>query len=371
MTSAKLYMSQHNYDRADTALTKEVAKNPQNSEAWYLLGRIKLEQGNIPLMVDYFDKSLAAGKEFEKDITDAKKYAWQISLNRGAALYNRAMALKKVPATAGNDSIQIYLGQSVDAYRVALKANPDSAMTYENMSIAQYSGDKYDDELVTLKEGLQRTHQAMFDTMIIDAYRAKLDNINQKIFTLEKAGKKTETTPLYQEAITTINTARKDYPSDLDLIAIQTDFYVRSGRANEAKPTIREAIAKEPGNKLNHYNLGVLLMQTDSLTTAIKEFEAALAIDPKYDVALQNCAVAYMKLGDKVRKANQDAGSKKDPDKSYIDSFKKAAGYFETLTAIKPGDPNLWDSLASAYANAGMVKKAEEAIKKADAIRKK
>ena len=42
----------------------------------------------------------------------------------------------------------------------------------------------------------------------------------------------------------------------------------------------------------------------------------------------------------------------------------------ETIVAMKPQQLNYYDLLVSAYANAGDIKKAEEAAKKADALRK-
>ena len=370
MTSAKLYMSQRNFEKADSALTKELSKSPQNSEAWYLLGRVKLEEGDYSKMAESFDKSLENGKEFEKDITDARKFVWQVSINRGANLYNRSAQLEKQAGTTKNDSVAIYRENAIQAYKTALSVNPDSTITYTNLAIAQFALDRFDDEIVTLKDGINRTHTHALDTLLIDAYRSKLADFNTKITAAEAKKDKQAATALYGQALTSVNEARAMFPDNTDLMAIQTDFYVRSGRTEEAKPSIREEIAKDPANKVNHYNLGVLLMQSDSLEGAIQEFEAALKSDPAYEVALQNVAVSYMKLADKIRKANQEAGAKGETDKSYVNDFKKAAGYFEKLTEVKPNDAAIWEYLASAYANANMVKKAQEALKKADELRK-
>ncbi len=369
LTSAKLYMSQKNYQRADTSLTKELSINPQNPEAWYLLGRVKLELGEYDKMADAFDKSLENSKEYEKDISDAKRYVWQLSVNKGASLYNRSSVLEHEASGTKNDSVRIYRQEAAESYKTALRMNPDSAITYTNLAIDQLALDNYDDAITTLNSGIQHTHAVTLDTMLIDAYRSKLNDLNTKIIDAEAKKDKEAENNLFSQAITSVNQARQLFPENTELMAIQTDFYVRSGRAEEAKPSIREALQKDPTNKISHYNLGVLLLQSDSLDGAISEFEAALKTDPSYDVALQNAAVAYMKLGDKKRKANQEAGAKED--KSYRTYFKKAADYFEQLTKIKPDDPAIWEYLASAYANADMVSKAKEALKKADELRKK
>ncbi len=78
-----------------------------------------------------------------------------------------------------------------------------------------------------------------------------------------------------------------------------------------------------------------------------------------------------MKYGDKLKKAAQESESK---DKSYIQHFKDATKYFEQLINLNDKNkenPDYWDYLASAYANANMVKQAKEAIAKADELRKK
>ena len=42
LTSAKLYIQQKNFDRALDVLQKEVEKNPQSDEGFYLLGYIHI-----------------------------------------------------------------------------------------------------------------------------------------------------------------------------------------------------------------------------------------------------------------------------------------------------------------------------------------
>jgi len=373
MTSAKLYMSQKNYEKADTALRREIQKNPQNGEAWYLLGRLQLERGNIADAIDALDKAsnTATGKDFAADIQTARTYAWQVSINKGASLYNRSVALEHDQADAKKDSIRIYREAAVSAYRDAITASPDSAMNYQNLAIDQFALGDYESEIATLKEGIKRTKSQSLEPLLIDAYSAKYNAVNQKILKAESAGNKQEAADLYKQALGTVDEARTLYPDNADLVALQIDLYVRSGKAEEAKPSIRTALQKDPNNKVFNYNLGVLLLQTDSLREATPYFEKSLEIDPNYEPALQNLAVTHMKLGDRMKKATQDAGSKKEVNKAYVEHFKKAAGYFERLTTLKPDDANYWDYLASAYANADMVKDAKKALEKSDEIRKK
>ncbi len=368
LTSAKLYIQNKDYVSAERSLQKEVEKNPNNTEAWVLLGKMRVELANFTGAADAFRSAqkTAGAKDFDKDITTGLHATWGQSLNAGVNCYNRSL-------NASKDSVASLLKCAVDNYRVAISILPDSVITYENLAIALHAGGDADGEIATLKEGLSRKQSTDLYSSLINAYLQKAQNAEAK-------GSKQEASADYANALTAITDARKLQPDDAELLGMMIDLYVRLGRASEAKPLINEAIAKDPSNKIYQYNMGVLLMQgdsvthTDSLEEAIKHFDAALAADPKYGVALQNIAVAHMKLGDKIKRANQAAGAKKEADKSYLDHFKKASDYFQQLIDLSDANkanPDYWDYLASAYANAGMVKKAEEAIKTADSLRKK
>ncbi len=358
MTSAKLYIQRSEWASAEKSLTQEVAKNPQNAEAWYLLGTTRMQLVNYIGAIEAFDNSLKNSNEYAEKITQAKKYIWGQSLNAGVNYFNKSIS---APA----DSAALLRKQAIEYYNTALFVNPDSIITYQNLAVAQHADGNYNAEINTLKEGLKHKPTPALYTSLINAYLTKAQKA-------EAAGNKQEANQNYDEAIKAIIDARKITPEDNDLLATMIDLHIRIGKANEAKPYIREAVATDPTNKVYQYNLGVLLMQTDSLEEAITHFEVALKTDPDYDVALQNIGVAYLKIGDKMKQsAQQNQDLKKDVDKSYLDKFKKAVSYLEHLVEIKKEDPNAWDLMASAYANANMLKEAKGALEKADSLRKK
>jgi len=65
LTSAKLYIQQKNYDKALEVLKKDVEKNPQSDEGYYLMGGIYGEKGQYDQMVDAYNKIGAAIKKRE------------------------------------------------------------------------------------------------------------------------------------------------------------------------------------------------------------------------------------------------------------------------------------------------------------------
>jgi tetratricopeptide (TPR) repeat protein len=355
-TSAKLYIQRSDWAKAEELLAKEVEKNPNNAEAWYLLGDVRLRQNNYRGMMDAFDHSLKVSNEFQGKIAETKRFAWAQAVNDGVTMYNKSV---KAPP----DSAAEFLKQAIDHYGVAIMISPDSVVGYQNMSVAQYAAGNYDEQIRYLKQAVQRKPTLDLQVHLANAYLNKAQ-------TAEAKGNTQDAQANYSEALAILGEAQKANPDDEEVMRTMIDLYIKTGRSNEAKPMMRQALEDDPTNKIYQYNLGVLLLQSDSLEAAIHYFEEALKLDPMYEFALQNIGVAHLKLGDEMRKAS-DSPKGSAGNRAFIDHFKKAAQYFEQLVKLKGDNADYWDFLASAYANAGMVKQAEEAIRKADALRKK
>jgi len=360
MTSAKLYIQRSDWPSAEKALAKEVEMNPKNAEAWYYLGFARMQMKKFEDALTAFNQSLQAGNEFSAKVNEAKHFGWQQTLNNGVSKYNASLNTSK-------DSAEALRQQAIASYKLAIAYEPDSSVSYHRMAVAQLAEGNYDDEISYLKQGLDKKKDPEYYRMIINSYTQKGQDLDAK-------GNKQEAIANYENAISVLTDARKLDPNDADLLGMMINLYISAGRASDAKPSIREALEREPQNKVYQYDLGVLLMQSDSLDAALEHFQAALAVDSNYQEALRNAALAHMKKGERMKEvAGVKAGSKKDTeiDKSYQEEFKQSVWYLERLTSVKSDDPNLWDALATAYGNAGMYKDVKGALEKADALRKK
>lgn len=370
-TSAKLYMQRGEWDAAEASLMKEVENNPANGEAWYFLGQVRLRKGEQALegknydkmktdftnMMYSYGKSLEATPEFQDKITNEKLYAWQKSLNAGVELFNKSIQAPDAEAKG-------LRAQAVEMYDMAISIIPDSILPYKNITIALGVDDLYDKQLPYLQKARSISSDPVITNALIEYYLNKADE-------LKAAGNEAGAMENYNLALTELKEARTIDDSNPDLLNAMIDTYIKIGKSEEAIPLMEEGLSKDPTNRDYHYNLGVLLMQSDKLEEAIKHFDAALEADPNYDIALQNAGSAHLKLADEMKKASQSEDLRASgTDNKYKEVFKKAAGYFERLSRIKPDDPNVWDFLGSAYANAGMLREAEAAIKKADELRK-
>ncbi len=76
------------FDKAMVLALEATEKNPNNSEAWCLLGKLQGKKDLIKEMMESFGKSLAIDTKFANDIEQEKSYYFQTSFNNGAKNYN-------------------------------------------------------------------------------------------------------------------------------------------------------------------------------------------------------------------------------------------------------------------------------------------
>jgi len=360
MTSAKLYLAHPevagNLEKAEAALEREVAKNPGNSEAWFRLGQTRYELKKYIEMGQAMDQSLKAGSEFSKECVTYKMNAWSQLINKGVAQQN-------LIAKGNKDSTQFYAANAQKSYLDAVQLNPDSAITYEYLAITYSVQKNYPTQIAYLTKARDRKNDNAYTIDIINAYNAKADG--ERL-----AGDTASANADLNKALAELVTARQKEPDNTELLRSSINIYIQLGRAKEALPLMEESLAKKPEDKELNFNLGILLMQSDNLDEAIPRFEKAISIDPNFEEALRNVSVAYVKQGEKLKQASAASGSKT-VDKSYIAKFQSAVKHLEKLTELKKDNPDYWDALATAYANANMIKDANRAMKMADGLRKK
>ncbi len=104
-----------------------------------------------------------------------------------------------------------------------------------------------------------------------------------------------------------LDDAVKFYEAASKLQPDSVEPYVKLGDSNfdaekyqEAEKWYLRALEKEPKNKNVRTDIGLtfFLREPRDLDRAIKEYKAALAIDPQLEIALQNLALAYREGGD-------------------------------------------------------------------------
>lgn len=353
ITSARLYIQQKNWDKALDVLQKEITKNPKSDEGFYLMGYVYGEKGNYNQMVQNYDKSLVLSKNFEKNISDSRKYFWAQSFNKGVGLYQRGVK------TTNNDSAQIFFDKSIAEFQSAILLEPDSGDTYKNLAFVHLSKGDNDAAVDPLKKLIEKEKALDGFKYLGEIYYVNGTN-------LKNQGEETKAKDEFNKAISVLEEGLKQYPNNSDLLLTLSNAYIGADRTNEAIEPFKKGVESDPQNKYYRYNYGVLLLGIEDFAGAAEQFKKAVEIDPEYDNAIYNLGVTYLKWGTYLNKKADEEGKVSD---EYKAKYQLALPYLEKAVKMKDATAQTWELLGRVYSVLGMQDDAANAFKKADEMR--
>jgi len=319
ITSAKLYIQQKNYDKAIEVLQKEITKNPKSDEGYYLLGYVQGEQGKFDDMVDSYDKSLAISKNFEKNISDSRKYFWAQAFNRGVNLYQRGVK------TDDEDSAKVYYDKSIADFNSALRIEPDSGDTYKNLAFVYLSKGDNEAAIEPLKQLIAREQS-------LDGYKFLGEIYLVNGTNLKSQEKNDEAIAEFNKSIKVLEEGLKIYPDNAEMLVSLSSAYLGADREDEALEKYRKLVEAKPDEKNIRYNYGVLLLGANDFAGAEEQFKAALDIEPDYANASYNLGVTYVKWGSYLSKKADEDGV---PNPEYKEKYRSALPYLEKAAQEK------------------------------------
>jgi len=150
----------------------------------------------------------------------------------------------------------------------------------------------------------------------------------------------------------------------------------------------RDAIVIRP-NPVSYLNLGNAAIGRNHYADAIAQYQKALDEAPNYGIARTNIGRTYQAWGREEGRQNKnfaraaellekameygmnDASTYLDVGTVYglLGQNEKAIPYFEKTVAMEPGNQTAWRNLSIAYRMRGDIAKADECVRKADALR--
>lgn len=158
-----------------------------------------------------------------------------------------------------------------------------------------------------------------------------------------------------------VREARQKFPDNPDFGKIEIGILIDQGKIEEAKKGLEDAIKKEPDNKILHFYLGYANSTLNKSDEAIKNYQEALRLDPKYFEAQLFLAKEMYKPAGVVKKdmANlgiSEADKKKrfELDKVLVERLKTALPYWEQAERLNPSDQEVLDQLYGIYGDLGM-----------------
>jgi tetratricopeptide (TPR) repeat protein len=358
-TSARLYMQQKQWQKAEESLMKQVAKNDKDEEAWFLLGSVRLETKNYTGMNDAYTHALEVAPTHKAEISRNRLALWGTLYNDGVNFYNR-----------GRDS-SAYYDTALTRFNTAIALEPDSPGTYYVTALANYAKKDYEGARRNLMSALEK-NPGFFDAA---RFLGQLDYVSaqSRLDAKDSAGAMAE----YMKAADAFRKAFDIQPSNSENIAALIDAYERTHQSDKAEALTRDAVQRDPNNKLFRYAYGVFLLKKEEYPAAIEQFTKTLEIDPAYADASYNLGVAYLNWGvslkaaaDKASESQKKGAKAVKEDTSYKEKFKQSLPYLEQGVQYRPDDAALWTQLARLYAILNMPDKSRAAFEKADKLTK-
>lgn len=448
-TGAKVQEQNKNFTEAARLYEKEVQKNPANYEAWFRLGRVKgVELRDFEGMNEAF-KEAEKGKIFSNDIHTIRYQFWAMHINNGVAYMKHVSAdsmeyfdkaikeyktsLKIWPDTSltyhylvaaykGKNDIDNMIASLTKIWEMDKDKESYKSVgrIYSQMGLEKKDQFKAENaEQLKLQKDLGEIDKGSYKSDVMSAIGApdinKKDKKNPKkeewtynkyamtlTFEGERVTSKKMAKPYvfkidstkYFEAVNNFNKAviifekiKAVDPKDNENLNLLLQAYYEANRIQEATEAFKLAVVNEPGNKMNHYILGLLHRTVENYNDAISEFNEAVKIDPTFADVYFDIAASYYNWGVKIKKAAQEAG---DESMAYKEKFQSALPWLEKVAELKikaakdaaavskkdvyaelkNEDARIWDTIGTIYALLGQADKATKALDEADKIKK-
>ncbi|GIV57028.1 MAG: hypothetical protein KatS3mg040_1796 [Candidatus Kapaibacterium sp.] len=389
---ARQLMQRGQWDSARVLLEREVARNPQNYEAWYDLGSVRKELGDVEGMIKAYQTAEPGLSEDRRRALPQIYYvAWAELYNTTVELYNRI--------AESRDTAE--LEHAFETVSKAIRVRPDAPENYDlEGRLFELRGDttralqSYQRYITLLDPSVQlarRTGLALGisrdkvidifgapqasrpsrtttgDSMIVDRFARGADTIYISSYAKAQQGYRVEgwrvnppaawsaderfryaplsLGPYIQTA--TIYYNRRDFdkalqaleplatltPTDETVQNFRIQIYRDQGRLQDALRELTERAERDPTNKQTLASLGLVYLQMERYDDAIAEYEKVLQLDPTYDVALFNAAAALKNRAAQLQKEERERKERdpkyKENEQRYFPLLVKAAEYFD------------------------------------------
>jgi tetratricopeptide (TPR) repeat protein len=290
------------YWRNDKSLwTHALACTSGNYTAHNDLGYVLAAQGRTNEAIEHYQKAL----EIYPDYAEADNNLGTVFLNQGR------------------------LDEAAEYYHRALEANPSFAEAHNNLGI------------LLAKQG--RITEA------IEHYQKAIELNPNRAEMYNNLGNLLATRGRSAEAIGQFQKALEMEPDNAKAHYNLANIFIVQGRWDEAIEHYQRALKQMPDSTHAHYQLGLALQSRDKFTAAIVQFQKVLELDPHHVTAQNNLAWLLATCP-----------------KNSLRNGQKAVELAQQAVQLSGGkSPEILDTLAAAYAEAGRFPEAIETARRA------
>ncbi|MDG1753513.1 MAG: tetratricopeptide repeat protein [Rhodothermales bacterium] len=285
---AKLDLRNQDYDRALQNLETALEKDPANSEALELKGRVLSQKAfaimdqaeHIDLihqMVDAFTAAKNIDPLLDETVTNSMRFAYASEFTRGIQAFNRGR----------NDDSEFVVAARY--FHTAGDIFPDSSGAFVNEAYAYMNANQPEDAIAPFEMALETGDTEPDTYRFLAGLYQTYDRVDDGIALLEDAA--------------------SQFPENADVQTELLNAYQASGQIDKALESYKTAVEREPDNKLFRFNYGTLLTQIEDYPAAVAQLEKAIELDPDYSNAYYNLGAAYINMAvdvnDQVRSLDE------------------------------------------------------------------
>jgi tetratricopeptide (TPR) repeat protein len=304
-TSAKLYIQQQEWEKAEEFLIKAMDVEPENPEIPYQLGYhiYALQKKDWERMNQSFDKALAIdpnkiileqGKTVKEFVVMARTQFWAEMYNKGVVEFNEYRA-------APMDKKDAALKKAITTFEVSSTIKTDEAQTYTMLSTCNHLAGNTDKS----------------ENYILKAVELSPNDANVNVTAGQIFMQKQE----FETALPYVKKAVELEPSNTKSIRNLAQIYYDIGQLEESIQTYEVAINKETDRKVKadlYFNLGILYNRVGNLEEAEYNFTNSLDENPEDIEAVMGMAQVF----------------------ENAEKWRKAEKFYRELIAIDPDNPD-------------------------------
>lgn len=269
-------------DAAQQTFLKVLQIDPQNRTALSSLGYLARDQGDAKLAADYFSRAVSAHpKDFAPYLALGDLYTAE--RNFEAAERNYEDAYKRMTTNP-----LIVAG----ATNAALEAhNQDLAKQWLDRAQGKMNDspqvERERERYLTLKGDYEQAAKLGF--AVIEKLPKDREGVVYLAYDLYYLGR-------YDEALALATKYEPIIPNDKDLALIAGYVHAHNGQNREALADYTRALERDPEMALGYGNRGFILNDLKEPTQAVKDFQAAIQLQPDYGEAHLGLAYADLQL---------------------------------------------------------------------------
>ncbi len=278
LTSARLYIQQKNWEKAEEFLIKAMAAEPENPEIPYLLGNlIYAKKENWDKMNEMFDRALLIdpdkvilqGATVQTYVEQSMEKNWTVVYNKAISDFN---SYRKLGKADGQDA----LNNAIAQLEIAIQINPKDSRSFTILSTCYFEKGDKDVTISMIKKAVEMAPEDFDSNLTAGQILGNYQDYNGAL-------------PYFKKAVE-LN------PTDAKVIRHLAQSYYEIGEKENSIETYQTAIRNETDRKVKadlYFNLGVLYMQVDDFMAAEDNFYAAYDMNPNDVEALVGMAQTF------------------------------------------------------------------------------